>query len=325
MIIPEKFKGYAEKIPLLKQVVNWELLRKWSLSEVYRASLAQSNAAADTERRTVLRPYKPTVIIKWGGGDMAREASIYADCITPLGVNAPVIYDAAVNGQEAILLMEDVGPYNLEDRPMASQFVEAARELARLRKASAHCLNELSGRQSFRLNIAAYTIAPDHFLDQLEGLLHLPACSTSRGKPILNRTQTFLLSELPSLNQSPLTLVHHDYHAKNLVVQGERIIPVDWSNAYINSHLGDLYCLITEARSYCGLTDDSLLDAYAEETRETNLTRKQLDKQLQTGGLCWLIRSLHWLAAGGTRQISGSDTWIPGMLEDMERLLDCQL
>lgn len=119
----------------------------------------------------------------------------------------------------------------------------------------------------------------------------------------------------------PLTLVHHDYHAKNLLIQGEHILPIDWSIAYLSPHLGDLYCLITEAHAWCNLSKDHILSAYINESR-TDLSLEQLNWQLRIGGLCWLIKTLRWLVYGGTDTIPGSEAWIPDLMNDLESLME---
>ncbi len=61
------------------------------------------------------------------------------------------------------------------------------------------------------------------------------------------------------------------------------------------------------------LTREEILYAYL------NVTAYQMDYliwQLQIGGLCWLIKTLHWLVYGRTDIIPGSETWIADLLKD---------
>ncbi|MNP71381.1 hypothetical protein D3C76_1677610 [compost metagenome] len=47
-----------------------------------------------------------------------------------------------------------------------------------------------------------------------------------------------------------------------------------------------------------------------------DLQMDDLNWQLRIGGLCWLIKTLHWLVYGGTDIIPGSNAWIPDLLND---------
>ena len=71
-MIPERLSAYYPIIPLLNEVTEWSLLRKWSLSEVYRVTLKSGE----------------TRIIKWGGQEMASEATIYRQLVRPLQIKS---------------------------------------------------------------------------------------------------------------------------------------------------------------------------------------------------------------------------------------------
>lgn len=94
-------------------------------------------------------------------------------------------------------------------------------------------------------------------------------------------------------------------------------MPIDWSIAYVSPHLGDLYCLTTEAHAWCNLSREEMISAYLE---GSGLQIDQLRWQLRIGGLCWLIKTLRWLVYGGTAIIPGSEPWIPDLLKDVESL-----
>ncbi|MEF3306226.1 phosphotransferase [Paenibacillus sp. GYB003] len=299
--VPERLKAYAKRLPELERAVAWRTLRRWSLSEVYRITLNGGE----------------TRIVKWGGGEMAREASVYTDLLIPLQIRSPRLYFAESDSRQGMLLMEDVGPNNVEQRPEPAHFAEAAKELSRLRKcASAH----LKGGRIPRGVADRYIVTAETFLRQLDRLLH---ASPYSGNPVLPRVRQSLPGPLDRLYRSePMTIVHHDYHAKNWVVQNGRIMPVDWSNAYLSPHLGDLYRLAVEANDFCGVPRDAVLNAYLEELAQPGMSAAELKRQTAVGGLCWLIRSLYWLANGGTNAIPGSDGWIPDLIGDMEPLCE---
>lgn len=97
-MIPECFAAYRSLMPMLDETTEWSLLRKWSLSEVYRATLATGE----------------TRIMKWGRDDMAGEAAIYKRLVEPLNIKAPYIFGCYEVENSAVMVMEDGGSNNLE-------------------------------------------------------------------------------------------------------------------------------------------------------------------------------------------------------------------
>jgi len=77
-----------------------------------------------------------SVIVKRAGGELAGEARRYRELVAPLGVEAPRLL-AATGGDPAVLVLQDVGTDNLEQRPTAEGYREAARTLARIRATAA--------------------------------------------------------------------------------------------------------------------------------------------------------------------------------------------
>ncbi|MBD2872823.1 phosphotransferase [Paenibacillus arenilitoris] len=294
-MIPRCFSNYVSTIPLLEEVAEWSLIRKWALSEVYRAKLATGESR----------------IVKWGRNEMAREADVYRDLVHPLRMNAPRIYASARLQDSGVIVMEDAGTANLEEQPRPAYFLEAARELARLRMRAAGNLEKLLPEQA----IAAYSVSKDDILSLLDDLLQSPKLAAFG---VLSEVKAMLPHRLEKLYRSlPATIVHHDYHAKNLLVRDGGIMPIDWPTAYISPHLGDLYCLMNEALSRCGLSREELLAAYA---GEHDIPLDDLNGQVRIGGLCWLIKTLRSLVYGGTDWIPGSESWVPDLLNDVERL-----
>jgi hypothetical protein len=83
-----------------------------------------------------------------------------------------------------------------------------------------------------------HALSAEHFVQLLDDLVE---SERLRNDATLLRATECFPGKLERLYQIiPPTLVHHDYHAKNLVIQGERIMPIDWSIAYISPHLGGL-------------------------------------------------------------------------------------
>ncbi|OWA35789.1 hypothetical protein B9G55_07810 [Saccharibacillus sp. O16] len=296
-MIPACFSDYSSQIPWLNEVVEWSLLRQWTLSEVYRVKLASGE----------------TRIVKWGGSEMAGEAGIYRDLVQPLQIKAPQLLEFVQLPNSGVMVMEDVGEHNVEQQPHPAHFVEAARELARVRAQAAVHIEKTLSKQT----IDAYSVSAEDFLKLLDDLLDSERLA---GSEVLTKLEKELPHFLEKLYRTvPKSIVHHDYHAKNLVIQENGITPIDWPNAYLSPHLGDLYCLMKEAHARSQVTRAELLSAYLE---ASDLQMSDLRWQLPIGGICWLVKTLHWLVYGGTETIPGSDAWIPDLVQDVEQL--CQ-
>lgn len=298
MNMPERFAAYRSAIPLLDEATEWSLLRKWSLSEVYRVALANGE----------------TRILKWGGEEMSGEAAFYNRLVNPLNIKAPSIYGYYEGENSAVIVMEDAGERNLEQQPLSHYFLEAARELASIRTTASANLKWIPDDI-----IHLYTVSAAQFLAFLDDLLRSELFS---GNSALMRLQSMLPHEMNKLYETvPLTLVHHDYHAKNLLIQGNGIMPVDWANAYLSPHLGDLYCLIKEARIGSNVAKEDVISAFLD-GEGADMSIEQLNWQVRLGGICWFIKTIRWLVYRGTETIPGSDAWIPDMLKELESMVE---
>ncbi|MEJ8304978.1 phosphotransferase [Saccharibacillus sacchari] len=294
-MIPACFSEYSSKIPVLNEAAEWSLLRKWTLSEVYRIKLA------DGETR----------IVKWGGSEMAGEAGIYRNLVQPLQIKAPRILAFVQLENSGVMVMEDVGEHNVEQQPHPAHFLEAARELARLRTRASRLLDRKISPET----IDAHYVSAEDFLKLLDDLLNSEHLA---GNEVLSQLAKKLPDPLEKLYRTvPNSIIHHDYHAKNLVIQENGIAPIDWPNAYLSPHLGDLYCLLGEASFRSQVARTEMLSAFLE---ASDLHINDLRRQLPIGGICWLIKTLHWLVHGGTAIIPGSDAWIPDLLNDAKQL-----
>ncbi|WP_390847334.1 phosphotransferase family protein [Bacillus litorisediminis] len=115
---------------------------------------------------------------------------------------------------------------------------------------------------------------------------------------------------------SSVTITHNDYNAKNLMIVNESIVPIDWSNAYLSPHLGDLYCLICEAEG-SGIEKSGVIGAYSELDNIDDI-----EWQIQVGGICWLIRGLCWVCQEGIQKVPVTRSWIPKMITSIHECFE---
>jgi thiamine kinase-like enzyme len=140
-------------------------------------------------------------------------------------------------------------------------------------------------------------LSPEHQLTLRDALEILPTH--------LNR----LYKELP------VTLTHNDYNPKNLMVVDGTIRPIDWSNAYLSPHMGDLYCLLREGEQ-AGVESAPIIEAYQSVARD-----RDLEWQISLGGLCWLIHGLRWVTEEGIHTVPGTASWVAPMMVEIQTCL----
>lgn len=286
---------------LLKKVVGSEVLRKWSLSEVLRLALEDGS----------------TIIAKIGKEPMAAELNIYNDILKPCNVKAPAILESFYTEFGNIILMEDLGFQTIEETPQYHHFIEAAHQLARIRL----LVSDHIGRNSVSpVALQRHFMPKEQFLEDSNFLLTRADPTLAEYKEIFLRIPHIMGKNLDLLySHYPLTITHNDYHSKNLIIHHDRIIPIDWSSAYLSPHLGDLYCIAEEALDY-DIDKAEIVNAYFSETSEDDTKDSQW--QMAIGGLCWEIHTLRWIVEFGIHVIPGSEDWISSFVKGIQNIID---
>jgi streptomycin 6-kinase len=279
-------------------IVGGELLRDWTLSEVWRIRLDGAN--------------RKSVIAKRGVGELAGEARRYRELVAPLGIPAPRLL---AEGGPGVIVLEDLGGDNLEQRPTAEGFEQAVRVLARMRAESARrlaCDPALAaGLRRSTADFVALAARADAAMTALR-----PDLAGALDGPVRAMT-----GRLQRLSGTPATIVHGDFQAKNLVhTPGGGIVTVDWSDAYVHPHLGDLYLLLREGRRQ-GRVDSVRMQALPELfAHETGTDPRTVTDHLVTGGLCWTVTALRWVVEVGVHAVPVPLEWIDDLVGDLREL-----
>jgi hypothetical protein len=293
-------------LPILLEVTHWQLLRKWALSEVWRITTRSGK----------------TWIAKWARGSQSIELDMYLNVLIPLQVKTASLHSFICTEDGHFFILEDLGIATIEQQPEKTFFIEAAKTLAHVRRSAArHLASDLESIPQ------KYVISPQQYLDTLAFLLDHQLLTNS-DKGMLTRLLPWFSGQLTALyTHLPLTLSHNDYHMKNLVLSGDTVVPIDWSNASISPHLADLYCLLREAESV-PISASSLIEAFQVETQPPYENAPALlqwnaafEWQIALGGICWLLTSLRWVLDEGIQVIPDASQWIPGLLQDIERCI----
>ncbi|MGC4810818.1 phosphotransferase [Micromonospora sp. DT228] len=281
-------------------IVGADLLRRWALSEVWRIRLDGAT--------------RKSVIAKRGIGELAGEARRYQELVVPLGIAAPRLLAEDGSG---VIVLEDLGGDNLEDRPTAEGHEQAVRVLARMRAESALRLGAdpalAVGLRRSTADLVASAVRAATAMAALR-----PDLVGALDDPIRAMTR-----RLEHLSSEPDTIVHGDFQAKNLLhTSGGGIVTIDWSDAYVHRHLGDLYLLLREGRRQ-GRIESVRLDALPELfADEAGTDLETVTDQLVTGGLCWTMDALRWVVEIGVHAVPVSRGWIDELVSDLRELAE---
>jgi hypothetical protein len=274
------------------------VLRSWALSEVWRIRLAGVVPS--------------TVIAKRGIGDRGDEAARYRKLIVPLGIRAPRVL---AEGEPGVVVLEDLGGDTLRDRPSFEGFQAAVRGLAEMRVSSATRLatDPLLASGLRRSDAEIVSLADQArtslswFRPDLAGALDQPIDALARG--------------LRRLATEPATIVHGDYQARNLLhTSNGGIIAIDWSEAHVHAHVGDLYLLLSEGTKHSGIDLAQAHDLQDLFARETGTDPTSVADQLVTGGLCHSLTALHWVLHTAVHAFADAASWIDGLVTDCQQL-----
>ncbi|GIF77912.1 phosphotransferase family protein [Asanoa siamensis] len=280
------------------KIVGGHRLRGWALSEVWRVQL--SGAAWNS------------VIVKRGVGELAGEARRYHELVVPLGIPAPRLI---AEGGPGVIVLEDLGGDNLEARPTAEGYEDAVRVLARMRAESALRLGSdpalAAGLRRSTADLMAVAARADAAMTAMR-----PDLSGALDDP-----RREITARLHQLSSEPTTIVHGDFQAKNLLHTPDGgIVTIDWSDAYVHPHLGDLYLLLREARRQ-GQIQNERIEALPEIfAREVGTDTWTVTDQLVTGGLCWTMSALRWVVEVGVYAVPVSRDWIDELVTDLRGL-----
>jgi len=279
-------------------IVGGDLLRGWALSEVWRIHLDGAT--------------RKSVIAKRGVGELASEAARYHELVVPLGIPAPRLLAEDGSG---VIVLEDLGGDNLNDRPTAEGYEQAVRVLARMRAESALRLARepavAAGLRRSTADFVAVAARADAAMTALR-----PDLAGALDDPVRAMT-----GRLQRLSGEPETIVHGDFQAKNLLHTPDGgIVTIDWSDAYVHPHLGDLYLLLREGRKQ-GRIESVRMHALPELfAHEAGTDPQTVSDHLVTGGLCWTMSALRWVVETGVHAVPASREWIDELVTELRGL-----
>jgi hypothetical protein len=155
--------------------------------------------------------------------DPLREVGAYG-LLAEAGLETPICHDSGADW----LLLEKVQGVELWQVGEVATWVEVARWLAR-----------------FHAHFAGRPPAGDHLLHYDTSYFRLWRDRAGRRHRRLAHVIAGYERVLEILSSLPVTLIHGEFHASNVLVAGQRIAPVDWEMAGVGPGILDLAALVS--------------------------------------------------------------------------------
>jgi N-acetylmuramate 1-kinase len=253
-------------------------VEKRPLSAAWGTDLPSSieRLAGDASTRVYFRalyPGKGSAIIMLQPHPGKDEESAFLEIREFLEVlNLPVPRVYAHDRSQGVVVLEDLGDNLLESvverasrAELRERYGEAVKLLLRMRHATS---NLSSGCRAFDLAFDEAKLMEEmHFFltHFVEGL-----CQTKLSAAASSILEEFFLSICRILAAQPRIFAHRDFHSRNLILQGNRLIMIDFQDARMGPAQYDLASLLRD--SYVTLPEElveELLADYMDEIGET--------------------------------------------------------
>ncbi len=267
-------------------IAGREVLRHRDLSYVERLHLADS-LPQSLIYKLVLPPWD-------------IELDLIQRVLTPSVSNSPQLYLTAHHGPLTALFLEDLGPNSLLQVGNAKFASQLGKDLARMHRAYIYRVDDLIETGILR------SLTPIDYLEfsrKLTERLKEWQLVSSKNIDGLQKVSSLLASALAA---EPISLVHGDVFAENVILHNDRLFLIDWSwFTFIGVPLLDL-ATITMPHAKNGefvRFKDELIEAYCfESARQIS----DVEKLLPYTRILSRLLFLHWLVERKSNGIEGT-------------------
>lgn len=248
------------------------------------------------------------------------EQDLHECVLIPSICNSATLFMTARDGNRTALFMEDLGPFSVLSSLSKDMVKKIGEELAKLHRAYSYRIDELSP-----LNILPTLFPIDY------EVFTKKICVTLISNNLINQSQEKELCYLArllakDLAGEPISLVHGDLYAENLIVRNNRFFIIDWSwFTHLGVPLMDLATLAMNHPKNGAFYEwrDTLIESYCFESGHSLDDVKKLLPAAETLSRLFF---LHWLVERRNMGIMGTtvghvDILIKEVLDDLfERL-----
>jgi Ser/Thr protein kinase RdoA (MazF antagonist) len=247
------------------------------------------------------------------------EQDLHQRVLIPSISNSAQLYLSAHRGALTALFLEDLGTKSLVTAGNAEIAASVGKELAKMHRAYSYRTDELIQTNVLR------TLLPLDYGEFTSALLGQLTDSNMIKKEEAQNIQQLARILAVRLAGEPISLVHGDLFAENIILRGDRLFVVDWSwFTILGVPLMDLATLTMEHPKnggFCKWKND-VIEAYCfEYARDINHVRELLPYAETLSRLYFL----HWLLERRKLSIAGAavepvDALIPSVVAELSQL-----
>lgn len=268
------------------EIAKRELLRHRDLSYVERLFL--KDAIPETLiYKVVLPPWE-------------IEQDLYERILIPSVSNSPRLYLTGYCQGMTAMFIEDFGTRSLLDHANVETAVQAGTELAKLHRSFTYRIQEIG-----ESNVLRYLLPADYeslCVEMNRSLAAWELLSAEQEEDLL-----MLASAIGSaMNSEPISLVHGDLYAENILIGRDRLTIIDWSwFTVIGAPLTDLATLAMDHFKNGSLVAfrSELIDAYC---LEYSRNQQEVLQRLPYAEAFSRVLFLQWLVERRSRGIMGT-------------------
>ncbi len=297
--------GESDTLKLLEPVPE-EKLTSW-LKEFYGkpVSIDKRELLRHRDLSYVMRLYiedalPETLIYKLVLPPWDIEQDLHERVLIPSISSSAQLFMAAHAGPITALFLEDLGTVSLKETSSKELAQQVGKELAKLHRAYSYRTDEL-----MQLNILR-SLSPIDYEEFANGMAQQLkswyVISSHQAQVLKNVAQALA----PKLAGEPISLVHGDLYAENVILRSDRLFIIDWSwFTIIGVPAMDLATLSMDHFKNGGLPRwrDELIDSYCFESgRDSQDVRRVLPHAETLGRFLFL----HWLVERRSRGIMGT-------------------
>ncbi len=256
---------YQADLPMLREINSAKVLVRSPTSSVDRLTLKTGDS----------------VIAKLATDINGKEIQAYRDVVNHLPFRTPNLIDSLETKDVQILVIEDVGKTCIRKIPLPVHFYSAVSILVEIHKTGPGSDN--NPKLSSDL-IHRYKNSGRELLDMLEYIDKNPLDNDPWE---INDEIAVLKPLLLALdNENQRHIIHNDFHSKNLILNEDILVPIDWGHVKIGSHLADVFCIVMEGASF-GVNIKKMVQHYMENMSLVDYD--EVDQKVKIGGACFYI------------------------------------
>lgn len=250
------------------------------------------------------------------------EQDLHERVLQPSIARTAQLYMSAHYGQMTAMFLEDLGTESLLNREVDAEFAaDIGKELAKLHRSYSYRIEELA-----HLNILRSLLPADYvgFTESMISLLQSWRLVTDNQADGLRELAAVLARALAA---EPVSLVHGDLYAENILVRNGRVFIIDWSwFTTIGVPTMDLASLTSDHFKNGAFFQwrDTVLESYC---FESGRSVEEVIRALPFGEALSRLLFLNWLVVRRERGIMGTtvgpvDELIPKVIDEVVAWLD---